>query len=150
MTSQNLQPLPDSHGLLVCPRSADVDPPLSLFVSLAKEFIIQTIPFEFFSSSVFCIWKANARPLFQSNSKTFLISIQFGIIISKFHARGPVIPEWMTSHSLTYLRKSGSFFGSSKDKMNSSHDLVSYISSMGILFYYKNSAEKGHINMKMW
>lgn len=48
MTSQNLQPLPDSHGLLVCPRSADVDPPLSLFVSLAQEFIIQTIPFEFF------------------------------------------------------------------------------------------------------
>lgn len=53
MTSQNLQPLPDSHGLLVCPRSADVDPPLSLFVSLAQEFIIQTIPFEFFF--LFCV-----------------------------------------------------------------------------------------------
>lgn len=51
---------------------------LFLFASLAKEFIIQTIPFELFNSFVFCIWNSSAGPLFQSNSKTYLMSlIQF-------------------------------------------------------------------------
>lgn len=45
---------------------------------------------------------------FGAIAKHFLISlIKFGIIVSLFHARGPAIPDWMTSRSLTYLRKSG-------------------------------------------
>lgn len=66
MTRQNLQPLPDFHGLLVCPGSAGVDP--SLFFSLAKELIIQA----FFSSLLCFAYGKHSFFLLRARAKQFL------------------------------------------------------------------------------